>query len=93
VSYPPLELTWAPAPLLELGVHTHAIEGVEVRVTGPARTVADAFRFRRRIGQDTAVAALRDYLRQHRGGRDELWAMAEVTHVRTVIRPFLEALS
>ncbi|MEQ1507673.1 MAG: type IV toxin-antitoxin system AbiEi family antitoxin domain-containing protein [Myxococcota bacterium] len=93
VTYPSLDLTWTSAPFLELGVDTHEIEGVAVRVTGPARTVADAFKYRSRVGQDVAIAALRDYLRLHRGGVDELWAMAEATHVRTVVRPFLEALS
>ena len=93
LAYPSLEITWSTPRLLEVGVEAHTIERVTVRVTGPARTVVDAFKYRRRVGAEVAVAALRDYLRIHRSGRDELWSIAGECRVQSVIRPYLEALS
>lgn len=93
VASPRLELTWTAPRFLELGVEHHEIEGIAVAVTNPARTVADCFKYRSKVGLDVAIEALRDYLAQHRGGRDALWEMAEACRVLTVIRPYLEALS
>lgn len=90
---PTLEVTWTAPRFLELGVTKHRIEGVTVAVTEPARTVVDCFKFRRRVGVDVAVAALRDYLEQHHQGRHALWTMAGQCRVQTVLRPYLEALS
>jgi predicted transcriptional regulator of viral defense system len=92
-TYPPLELTWTAPRFLVVGVTGHTIEGIDVRITDPARTVADSFKYRSRVGLDVALDALRDYLRQHRSGRDDLWEMAGFCRVRTVLRPYLEALS
>ena len=74
------------------GVEDRVIEGVRVRVYGRAKTVADCFKFRSKIGVDAAVEALRDY-RRRRGSVDELMRYAEVCRVARVLRPFLEALS
>lgn len=90
---PRLELTWTAPRFLELGVSRHRIEGVEVAITDPARTVADCFKYRSRVGVDVAIAALRDYDTRRRGGRDALWKMAGACRVQTVLRPYLEALS
>jgi len=90
---PALEITWTNPRFLELGVTRHHLEGVDVAVTDAARTVADCFKFRSRVGVDVAITALRDYLARHRGGRDELWDMAGACRVRTVIRPYLESQS
>jgi predicted transcriptional regulator of viral defense system len=88
-----LELTWTAPRFLTLGVVHHTIEGITVPVTDPARTVADCFKYRSRVGVDVAIAALRDYLATHRAGRDTLWRMAELCRVRSVLRPYLESLS
>jgi predicted transcriptional regulator of viral defense system len=88
-----LELTWTAPRFLSVGVTRHTIEGVEVAITDPARTVADCFKYRSRIGVDVAIAALRDFVSTYRAERDTLWRMAELCRVRTVIRPYLESLS
>jgi hypothetical protein len=75
------------------GVETRTIEGVKVKLTTAAKTVADCFRYRRRVGLDVALAALRDYLGKHRGGIDLLVAAARADRVYTVVRPYLEALA
>lgn len=83
---------YSPASL-HSGIEEHTIEGVTVRVTSPARTVADCFKFRNRIGLDVAVEALRDARRRRRCSVDELMTQARVCRVQALIRPYLEALS
>jgi len=90
---PRLEVTWTAPRFLELGVRRHRIEGVDVAVTDPVRTVADCFKYRSRIGVNVAIAALRDYVARFRGGRDALWEMAGACRVQTVLRPYMEAMS
>ena len=68
------------------------MEGVGVRVFSPAKTVADCFKFRNKIGIDVAVEALREYRRAHPKRLEELWRFAEVDRVTRVIRPYLEAV-
>lgn len=91
VSHPPLRLFYlSGAPLTE-GVEEHEISGVIVRVFGAAKTVADCFKFRNKIGIDVAVEALREYRRVHPKRLEAVWKYAEVDRVMRVIRPYLEA--
>jgi predicted transcriptional regulator of viral defense system len=77
---------------LTAGIETHRIEGVRVRVYGQAKTVADCFKFRNKIGLDVAVEALRDY-RRKRGNMDDLWRYARICRVSRVMQPYLEAVA
>jgi hypothetical protein len=61
-------------------------------MTSPARTVADCFKYRNKIGVDVAVEALSGYRREKKAGIDELMKAAEVVRVARIIRPYLEAL-
>lgn len=79
--------------MLTYGVITHSIQGVRVRLTTPARTVIDCFRYRRKIGIDVALEALRDALRSRKALISEIDRAAEVCRIQTVIAPYLEALS
>ena len=72
---------------------THTVEGVPVRIYGAAKTVADCFKFRNKIGTDIAVEALRDCLEQRRSTADELFEYARVCRVSRVMRPYMEALA
>jgi len=74
------------------GVEQHVVEGVEVKVYGVAKTVADCFKYRNKIGLDVAIEALRDALRQRKATVDELWQYAEVCRVQTIMKPYLEAM-
>ncbi len=89
----PLRIVRLSGPALTGGVEEHRIEGVTVRVFSAAKTVADCFKFRNKIGLDVALEALRDYRRAHRGGMDELWRFARICRVTRVMRPYLEALA
>jgi predicted transcriptional regulator of viral defense system len=75
------------------GVETHTVDGVPVPIYGAAKTVADCFKYRRKIGTDVAVEALRDYLATGADTLDELWRYAAVCRVTNVMRPYLEALA
>jgi len=74
------------------GVENHAIEGVQVHVTNPARTVVDCFKYRNKVGLDVALEALRDGIRTRRCTMDDLWKYAKLRHVATVMRPYLESV-
>ncbi len=88
---PPLRIVHFSADALTEGIETHKIEGVKVRVYNPAKTVADCFKYRNKIGLDVAIEALRDYLHRHPRGIDDLWHYARICRVANVIRPYLEA--
>lgn len=92
IDYPPARIVRFAEEMLTRGVEKHEVEGVPVSVTSPARTVADCFRYRNKIGLDVAIEALRDYRRLRRGTMDDLWEAAKVARARTVIQPYLEAL-
>lgn len=77
---------------LTAGIETHRIEGVSVRIYAKAKTVADCFKFRNKIGLDVAVEALRDY-RRKRGNMDDVWHYARICRVSRVIQPYLEAVA
>lgn len=78
---------------LTTGIETRRVGGVTIRAYGPAKTVADCFKYRRKIGLDVALEALREYLRTHRGGVDALWHYATICRVTNVMRPYLEAMA
>lgn len=73
-------------------VEVHEIEGVPVRVYGPAKTVADCFKYRNKVGIDVAIEALRDCWRGQRATMDDLWAAARACRMTNVMRPYLESL-
>jgi len=88
----PLRIVRFSGKALTAGVETHSIEGVKVRVYNPAKTVADCFKYRNKIGLDVAIEALRDCWRKKAATSDEIWHYAKVCRVSRVIRPYLESL-
>lgn len=74
------------------GVEHHKIDGVSVRIYNPEKTLADCFKFRNRIGLDTAVEAVRFYRVRRTVKIDELMHYASVCRVKKIIRPYLEAI-
>ncbi len=90
---PPLRIVHFSGLSLSSGVEEHLLEGVPVRIFSAAKTVADCFKFRNKIGLDVALEALRDYRTKHKSGMDDLWRFAKICRVTAVMRPYLEALS
>lgn len=93
IEHPPLRVFRMSGQAYRKGIETHSTEGAEFRVYGPAKTVADCFKFRNKIGLDVALEALRDYRKKHKGGMDDLWRYAKICRVTAVMRPYLEALA
>ena len=77
---------------LRYGVVNTTFEGVPVRITSPARTVVDCFRFRRLVGKDVALEALRDALFDRKASVDQIWRAAEVCRAKSLVGPVLDAL-
>lgn len=73
-------------------VEVHTIEKVAVRVYSPAKTVADCFKFRNKVGLDVALEALRDCWRKRKATMAELEAAAKVCRMENIMRPYLESL-
>jgi predicted transcriptional regulator of viral defense system len=90
---PPLHIVRFSGEALHAGVEEHSIEGVKVRIYGPAKTVADCFKYRNKIGLDIALEALRDCWRERRCSMDELWQYAKICRVDKIMRPYLESLN
>lgn len=91
VSDMPLRIVRFSRSALEHGFETHIIESVAVKVTTAARTVADCFKYRNKIGLDVALEALREYRRSRRSV-DDLTRAAGAVRVANVMRPYLEAI-
>lgn len=77
---------------LQYGIEKIQFEGVPARITNPARTVVDCFRFRRLVGHDVALEALRDALHSRKASPDEIRRVAEVCRARSRVMPVLEAI-
>lgn len=87
----PLRIIRSRNPHEDIGVDGQKIEGVEVRVTSPERTVVECFKYRSTIGLDVALEAMRDLIKRRRGKTDDLWRMAKVFRMQNVMRPYLDA--
>jgi predicted transcriptional regulator of viral defense system len=92
VEHPPLRLIFLSGSALVEGVEEQDVGGVRVRVYSAAKTVADCFKFRNKIGIDVAIEALRDYRRRYPKRLEAVWRFAEIDRVARVIRPYLESL-
>ena len=88
----PVRVVYASGAALTEGVEERRILGVSVHVTSPAKTVADCFKYRSKVGLDVALEALRETWRERRATMDELWRYAQICRVARVMRPYLESL-
>lgn len=88
-----LKILRASGESLKAGVEQQLVDRVVVPITSPAKTVADCFKYRGKIGLDVAIEALRDCMTKKRATRDEIWRYAAIDRVQNVMRPYLEALS
>lgn len=91
-DYPRLHLNYVSGPAYSYGIREHVINGVPVRIYSPAKTIADCFKFRNKIGLDIAIEALREAWRTRKATMDELVEAARVDRVLRVMRPYMEAI-
>ena len=92
VSSPAVRIVRFSGNALRFGVEEKQISGGAIRVFSPAKTVADCFKFRHKIGMDVALEALREAYRQKKVSMNELWEAAKVCRVANVMKPYLESL-
>ena len=92
LDYPPLRIFWFSGPAWSEGVETHLIDDISVRIYSLEKSVADSFKFRRKIGLDVALEALRLYRQHHGFDVSKLLHYARMCRVEKVMRPYLEAL-
>jgi predicted transcriptional regulator of viral defense system len=91
IAYPPLKLTYVSGPAYSFGIQNHVINGVAVKIYSPAKTVADCFKFRNKVGLDIAIEALREAWRSRKVTMDELVGAAGIDRVLKIMRPYMEA--
>jgi len=92
IEYPPLRVVRFSGEALAAGVEKHTLEGQTVRVYNVAKTLADCFKYRNKIGLDVALEALNDAWRDRRFQMNEVERYARICRVRNVMRPYLEAI-
>lgn len=92
VGSPPLRFVRFSGPALSEGIEEHRLQGGSVRIYSSAKTVADCFKYRNKIGLDIAVEALTDYVRQESANLDDLWRFAKICRVSNILRPYLESI-
>ncbi len=92
IDYPSLNLTYASKETYSYGVLEHKINGVSVKIYSPAKTIADCFKFRNKIGLDVAIEALKKGWETKKVDMDELVKAAKICKVSKIIRPYLEAI-
>lgn len=91
IDHPPINFVRFSRTALEEGVEHHRIEGIEVPITDPARTIVDCFRYRARVGIDVALEGLREGLRQRKATSDQLWRYATKARTWSTMKPYVEA--
>ena len=92
LSAPPLRVLYISPAVFNVGIEEHRIEGQTVRVYSLARTVADCFRFRNKVGLDVTLEALSQAWRSKRLNLDELNRIAKKLRVQRVMQPYLETV-
>jgi predicted transcriptional regulator of viral defense system len=92
IDYPPIRVVWCSGAAFDFGIEEHKIDNVLVKIYSPARTVADCFKHRNKIGLDVALEAARDAISERKATMEQLWEAAKVCRVNKVMKPYLEAI-
>lgn len=92
IDYPPVRVVRFGGQALTLGVETHTIDSVPVRIFDPAKSIVDCFRFRNTVGLDVALEALRMGWRERKANADDMARYAQALRIWSVMRPYLESV-
>jgi len=92
IDYPPIKMVQMTGGVYSEGIETVERDGVKLRVYGVAKTVADCFKHRNKIGLDVALEALKEVRAKRTATADDLWRYAKLCRVANVMRPYLEAV-
>ena len=92
IEYPPLEIYWLSEKSYTAGIEVYPIDGIPIKIYNREKTIADCFKFRKRIGLDIAIEALKDYVRQPEPQIDEILTFARINHVENIISPYIRTV-
>lgn len=92
IDYPPVKMIQFSGEAYAQGIEVHERDQVTLRVYGIAKTIADCFKHRNKIGLDVALEALKDARSRKKVSADDLWRYAKICRVANVMRPYLEAV-
>jgi predicted transcriptional regulator of viral defense system len=90
IDYPPLEVVSMHPAAYSIGIENHRLDGVPVKIYSKEKTLADCFKYRRRIGPEVAVEALKMYFAEHKPKINDLLAYAKIDRVERIVRPYLQ---
>ncbi|MFC2049544.1 type IV toxin-antitoxin system AbiEi family antitoxin domain-containing protein [Chlamydiota bacterium] len=92
LKYPPIRIFWFSQESFENGIEQHEMDGVSVRVYSAEKTLADCFKYRKRIGIDVFVEALKTFWTERKGSIDKLMEYAAICRSAKLIRPYIESV-
>lgn len=92
LEYPPLAIHRFTGKAFHEGIVKHLIDGLEIKVYNPEKTLADCFKFRNQIGMDVVLEALKLYRSKKKFNMKDIYYYARICRVENVMRPYLEAL-
>jgi len=92
IAYPPMQFHRFSEPAFSEGIQAHKRDGVTLRVYSPEKTLADCFKFRKKIGIDICIEALRDWQKKKEADSNKLMYFAKICRIDKIIRPYVEAL-
>lgn len=92
ITNPRLEVSWASSLAYASGIEEHLLCGMKVKITSPAKTVVDCFKYRSKVGINVAVEALRDAWHKGLVTTDELWRLAKINRMTNVMRPYFDSI-
>lgn len=90
IDHPPIDAIHLSGKSYKAGIQTHILDGKDVKIYSPEKTVADCFKFRTKIGEDVAIEALKDYFRQPQPDVDLLLKYARIDRVDKIILPYVK---
>ncbi|HLR00016.1 MAG TPA: type IV toxin-antitoxin system AbiEi family antitoxin domain-containing protein [Sphingobacterium sp.] len=93
LDHPPMKVYRFSGKSLTEGIQTHQVDGVAVKVYNPAKTIADCFKFRNKIGLDIAIGALKKGIEEGKASYNEIVRYATMCRVTTIIQPYLETIA
>jgi predicted transcriptional regulator of viral defense system len=88
----PVRIVYCTNRAFFFGIEKHTIEGVEVDIYSPAKSIADCFKYRNKVGLEVAIEAIREGWKMNLFTMDELWAAAKICRVQKLIQPYMEML-
>jgi predicted transcriptional regulator of viral defense system len=91
-DYPPIKMVQFTGEAYTAGVETFKRDGIELRMYDVAKTVADCFKHRNKIGLDVALEALKEARAHSKASVDDIWRYAKICRVANVMRPYLESV-